>query len=143
MRTQRGTWLVILVAAVVFALSGAIPAAAGADRYAKSAPVDEGYGDFHTLFIDQGNESADRDLMKSPAYDMGKRGDTPLAYAIPEARLPYNFTWVALFLDKGSRIVLNQVSALVVTTPISGAALLLGSGIICLIGLRRRERHQA
>ena len=142
MRTQRGTWLIMLVAGIAFTLSGAIPAA-GADRNAKSGPVDEGYGDFYTLFIDQGNESADRDLMKSPAYDMGKRGDTPLAYAIPEARLPYNFTWVALFLDKGSRMVLNQMSALVVTTPVSGAALLLGSGIICLIGLRRRERHQA
>ncbi len=141
MRTQRGTWLVILVAGVVFVLSGAVGASAY-DGF-KAMPMDDGYGDFHKLFIRTGDEAADRNLMSSPAYDLRDRGVEPLAYAIPAPHLPYNFAWLSLALDKGSRIVLSQVSALVVTTPVSGAALLLGSGIICLFGLRRRDRNQA
>lgn len=141
MRTRKGTWLVILVAGVVFLLSGAVTAPAY-DGF-KAKPMDDGYGDFHKLFIRPAGAADDRDLMSSPAYDLRDRGVEPLAYAIPEPHLPYNFAWLPLALDKGSRIVLSQVSALVVTTPVSGAALLLGSGIICLIGLRRRDRHQA
>ncbi len=141
MRTPIGTLLVILVAGTVFLLSGAAPAI-GAGGF-KANPMEDGYGDFHKLFIQPADASADRDPMKSPAYELRDRGTEPLAYATPAARLPYNFTWLALALDKGSRIVLSQVSALAVKTPVSGAALLLGSGLICLIGLRRRDRHQA
>ncbi len=144
MRMQKGSWRVILVAGIFLLLSGAAAATAfdGLKGF-KAQPMDDGYGDFHKLFIEPGGAAADRELMRSPAYDMRDRGVEPLAYAIPETRLPYNFTWLSLALDKGSRLVLSHVSALVVTTPVSGAALLLGSGIICLIGLRRRDRHQA
>jgi hypothetical protein len=141
MRTRKGTWLVILVAGVVFLLSGAVTAPAY-DGF-KAKPMDDGYGDFHKLFIQAGSAADDRGLTSSPAYDLSDRGVAPLAYAIPEPHLPYNFAWLSLALDKGSRIVLSQVFALVVTPPISGAALLLRSGILCLIGLRRRDRHQA
>ncbi len=51
------------------------------------------------------------------------------------------FDWMAAALMDGSRILLNSTAA--VATPVSGAALLLGTGIICLVGLRRRSRPQA
>jgi hypothetical protein len=51
------------------------------------------------------------------------------------------FEWMAATLMDGSRIVLNSASAM--ATPIPCAALLLGTGILCLIGLRRRSRPQA
>lgn len=141
MRTRRGTRLVVLIAGAFFLLSGAVEASAFGGFKAK--PMDDGYGDFQKLFIRPGAAAADRDLMKSPAYDLRVGGVEPLAYAIRETDLPYGFTWLSLVLGKGGRLVLSHVSAFAVTTPVSGAALLLGSGIICLIGLRRRDRHQA
>jgi len=142
MRMQKGSWRVILVAGIFLLLSGAAAATAfdGFQGF-KAQPMDDVCGDFHKLFIEPGAAAAD--LINSPAYDMRGRSVEPLAYAIPETRLPYNFTRLSPALDKGSRFLLSRVSTLVVTTPVSGAALLLGSGIICLIGLRRRDRHQA
>jgi len=63
------------------------------------------------------------------------------AVIILSARPAAGLDWmVSTFLD-GSRILLKSAAAL--AKPLPGAALLLGTGIICLAGLRRRSRPQA
>ncbi len=60
MKPQIRTWVILLVAGAIFLLPGAMAVQAAED----------GYGDFQNLFIKPGDEAADRDLAKSPAFDM-------------------------------------------------------------------------
>ena len=76
------------------------------------------------------------------AFDLKyERNGKYLDWAIPKDQLPDNFTWLAATLKKGSWVVLNATAP--VATPIPSAALLLGTGVIGLIGLRRRSAGKA
>jgi hypothetical protein len=70
-----------------------------------------------------------------------ERNGKYLDWAIPEGDLPDNFTWLAATLQKGSWIVLNSTAPVV--TPIPSAALLLATGIVGLIGLKRKSLPKA
>jgi hypothetical protein len=143
MKPHIRTWVAILILGVVL-LFPIAAVSAGPARSLDAVRNNDGYGDFYTLFISPGEEpAAGRNLPAGPIVAAVEKEGKPLEWAIPETRLPGSFTWLAVYLDKGSRLVLTQVSNLVVTSPVPGAALLLGSGIICLIGLRRRDRSQA
>ena len=79
---------------------------------------------------------------KEYAFDLKyERNGKYLDWAIPKDQLPDNFTWLAATLKKGSWVVLNATAP--VATPIPSAALLLGTGVIGLIGLRRRSAGKA
>jgi hypothetical protein len=64
-----------------------------------------------------------------------------LDWAIPQNQLPDNFTWLAATLHSSTLTVLAKTAA--VAPPIPSAALLLGTGIIGLVGLRRRGFRKA
>ena len=85
------------------------------------------------------------DLRIPPANRLEKlhyeRNGKYLDWAIPQDQLPDNFTWLAATFQKGSWILLNSTVA--VATPIPSAALLLGTGLIGLVGLRRRSVRKA
>jgi len=76
------------------------------------------------------------------AFDLKyERNGKYLDWAIPKDQLPDNFTWLAATFQKGSWTLLNATAP--VATPIPSAALLLGTGVVGLIGLRRRSAGKA
>ena len=68
-----------------------------------------------------------------------------LEWAIERAKLPETFSWYALtgtHIDGGLSGIFDITNTAVVT-PIPSAALLLGTGLIGLVGLRRRSSRKA
>ena len=70
-----------------------------------------------------------------------ERNGKYLDWAIPKDQLPDTFSWVAATFHSSTLTLLDKSNA--VTTPIPSAAWLLGSGIIGLIGLKRRRSNKA
>jgi hypothetical protein len=142
MKPSHRAWLVVLVAGIVFSLTHAIPAI-GSARYEKSLHVNDGYGDFYTLFVTTDDSTGATKSTAQNVLDMARQGKDPLVWAIQEDRLPGAFTWLSVVLDQGSRSLLKVIGTMAVTSLIPSGILLVGIGTLCLIGIRRRDRSQA